>query len=76
MEEKLKEIFSIIFDMEESEITDELSPQTNEAWESITHLMIITEIESVFEVTINEEIIPDLNTFKKIKDELKRMNVV
>jgi len=75
MEDKLKEIFSSIFDLEESEITDELSPQTNEAWESITHLMIITEIESVFDITINEEIIPDLNTFKKIKDELISMNV-
>ncbi len=75
MEDKLKEIFSIIFDMDESEITDDLSPKTNEAWESITHLMIITEIESVFDITIDEEIIPDLNSFKKIKDELIRMNV-
>ena len=75
MEDKLKEIFASIFDLEESEIMDDLSPQTNEAWESITHLMIITEIESVFDIAINEEIIPDLNSFKKIKDELLSMNV-
>ena len=75
MEDKLKEIFASIFDLEESEITDDLSTQTNEVWESITHLMIITEIESVFDITINEEIIPDLNSFKKLKDELISMNV-
>ncbi|NHI95069.1 MAG: acyl carrier protein [Candidatus Lokiarchaeota archaeon] len=73
--EKVKDLFLSIFDVDQTEIIDEFSPQTNESWDSITHLMIITELEDMFSTSFNEDIIPEINSFKKIIDELVRMDV-
>ncbi|MHA1786402.1 MAG: acyl carrier protein [Candidatus Helarchaeota archaeon] len=73
IENKLKEIFLSIFDVDESEITDDFSPTINESWDSITHLMIITTCEDDFEIVFNEDDIPELNTFKKLKDEIIKL---
>ncbi len=73
MEEKLTEIFLSIFDLSKPEINDDLSPENYESWDSITHLIIITEIEDSFDVTIDEEKIPELISYKLIKDELSRL---
>jgi len=72
---KVKDVFLSIFDVDESEIKDDFSPKTNESWDSITHLMIITELEDIYNTSFDEEIIPEVNSFKKIVDELLRMGV-
>lgn len=39
-------------------------------WDSLNHLRIILEIENEFDISIEHEIIPDLNSVKKILDYL------
>ena len=72
---KVKEVFFSVFDVDESEVSDDFSAKTNESWDSITHLMIITELEDIFNTSFDEEMIPEVNSFKKIVDELVRMGV-
>ena len=71
MEEELKEIFFNIFDLDDDEILENLDATEYKPWDSITHLMIITEIESIFNIIIPEEKIPELYTYKLIRNELK-----
>ncbi len=73
MEAQLKEIFTSVFDeLNETEI-EELAAESNETWDSWMHLNIITQIEETFNVVIIEEKVPELNTYKKIKEELKNL---
>jgi acyl carrier protein len=76
MEEKLKEIFTTIFGLEDSEINDDFRAEIIESWDSTTHLIIITEIEALFNIEILEEQIAELTSYKKIKDELKIRGVI
>jgi acyl carrier protein len=50
---KLTSLFRNIFKNEQLTITRELTAEEVEGWDSITHLLLITEVEKVFSVEIN-----------------------
>ncbi len=46
----LKKIFSSVLNLQESEITDALSPENTESWDSLNSIILLTEIENAFKV--------------------------
>jgi acyl carrier protein len=48
--EKIKEILQRVLKHDRYEIHDELTAQMVEGWDSLTHMVIITEIEKTFSV--------------------------
>ena len=46
----LKKIFSSVLNLPASSVTDALSPETNEAWDSLNAIILLTEIEKAFKV--------------------------
>jgi acyl carrier protein len=48
--EKIKEILQRVLKHDRFEIHDELTAQMVEGWDSLTHMVIITEIEKTFSV--------------------------
>ena len=63
--DKLRKIFARVLDVDESEITDQISRENAENWDSFNHLLLITEIESEFKMcfTLNE-----VESIKKLQD--------
>ena len=71
--DKLNKILSEVFRLKEDELNDELTMDDIDNWDSLTHMDLITSIESGFE--IQSEIIQPLAginmaALKKIKDAL------
>jgi acyl carrier protein len=46
---KLTHIFASVLGVEESGITNELSPENTETWDSLNAIILLTEIEKAFD---------------------------
>jgi acyl carrier protein len=73
--EKLKEILAKVLLIDEPKISDELSRKTVKEWDSMAHLMLVSEIESAFEVTMDDEDIMEIQTVADIKKTLQKMGI-
>jgi acyl carrier protein len=70
-EDKLLEILSKILLLDKDKITDDLKRKDFEPWDSMAHLIIVSEIENEFEMFFEDEEVVDLWTVGDIKTVLK-----
>lgn len=66
-EDKLLEILSKVLLIDEDKITDDLRRKDFEAWDSMAHLVVVSEIENEFEIFFEDEEVIDLWTVGDIK---------
>ena len=76
MEQKLKQIMSNLFGIEEDEITDESSIHSIEKWDSLKHINLIIAIEEEFGISIDEEEMVEMTRFDKIKRILRERGLI
>ena len=74
-EEKLKDILAKVLLIDESKISDEMSRKSVKEWDSMAHLMLVSEIESAFKVTMNDDDIMEIQTVSDIKKTLKKLGI-
>ena len=46
----LKKIFVSVLNVPESSVTDSLSPENTESWDSLNAIILLTEIEKAFKI--------------------------
>lgn len=68
MDAKLKRVLAKIFEIEDEEISESLSPETVVLWDSLNHLKMVTEIERVFAIKLTMAEIRTMVTFQRIKE--------
>ena len=66
IESKVKNILSVVLDIDESEINNGSSPETLRAWDSLNHFNIITAIEEEFEIHFEDVQILEMQSYKLI----------
>jgi len=74
-EKKLKDILAKILLIDETKISDSMSRKNVKEWDSMAHLMLVSELESAFEVTIDDEDIMEIQTVADIKKTLKKLGI-
>ncbi len=74
--ERLKVILSKILNIPESEITDQTSPDNTENWDSFNGLLLVSELESTFNVNFTMDEIVAVKCAGDIKYYLKKHGVV
>jgi acyl carrier protein len=72
---RLKAILTKVFLVDENSINDELSRESIEEWDSMGHLMLISEVESDFGVFIPDEKITKIKTVGDLKNVLRSLGV-
>ena len=72
MEEQVVQILSLLLG-QEFKITDNVSMENQELWDSMKHIEIITTLEEELEVSFNIEDIPKLTSMKKIIEAIKNL---
>jgi len=65
--DRLSDILSAVLNIDKDQITDDLRRKDFEAWDSMAHLMIISEIENVFEMFFEDEEVVDIWTVGDLK---------
>lgn len=71
MKDRIKKVLSIVFEIDESQITDISSPENVENWDSLGHLNLIVVLEDEFQVKFTDDEISEMLNFKLIEVILK-----
>jgi len=67
----LKKLLARVFNLSESEITETVSMETLETWDSLQHLNLVLAVEESFGVRFSADEIPIANTFAALCDLIK-----
>jgi len=67
VQERIKKIMSIVFEVPIDQITETSSKDTIEHWDSLRHLNLIMALEEEFEITIPDEEVDNLINLKLIE---------
>ena len=73
--EKLINAFTTALGIEAENVTDELTYNTIPQWDSTAHMVLIAEIENVFDVMLDTDDIIDLSSVAQAKIILQKYDV-
>ncbi|AYC30289.1 acyl carrier protein [Paenisporosarcina cavernae] len=73
--EKYRNAFIDILELEEDEVNEDLILGNSSEWDSIGHMILISEMEDVFDVSIDSEWISEFNSYQSGIDILTRLGV-
>ncbi len=73
--EKYNEVFIAVFKVEAEQLTTEFTADKVAAWDSITHLSLVTGIEDAFDVMLDPPDILGFRSYEEGKAILARYNV-
>jgi len=74
-EERLREILAKVLLADETEINDGTSQRDLETWDSMAHLMLVSEVESAFGVMMSDEDITGIKTVGDLKSVLRKLGL-
>lgn len=64
IDERLRELFSLLFQVNAQEINDDSSPETIPAWNSLQHLNLILALEEEFQISITPDQATRIRNFR------------
>lgn len=73
--EKYRNAFINVLDLKEDDISEDLALGQIKEWDSIGHMALISEIEDVFDVSIDSEWITEFNSYQSGIELLERLGV-
>ncbi len=73
--EKFLQMVSEVFEIDISDISDELTPDDIEVWDSISHMDLMAKFEEEWGVTFDVEELTEMETIGLIKEALIRHGV-
>ena len=62
-----------VLEVPPDEVSDETSMERCQTWDSLNHFKLILAIEQEFGVRFSSEVIPDLVSISRIRQELQRL---
>ena len=68
MKEKLYNLLAEILEMESSEIDNSTGIETRDNWDSISLLMIVSEVEEIYKISLEPEEIESITNVEIITD--------
>lgn len=66
--EKLNEIISNVLELDESKLTDELTINDVDSWDSLRQMELIANIEEEFGIELTFDEISDMTSVKRIRE--------
>lgn len=70
-----EEIIAKVFDVPVSEVTDDTSNKTIQAWDSLGHLTLVLELEGTYRVSLSPEEVFSMTNVKSVKQILVNHDV-
>jgi acyl carrier protein len=72
IENRLRRVVGSVFGIADGAVTDEASPRTIEAWDSVAHIQLVLALEAEFGVQFDPDEIPELSSVRVIRARLER----
>jgi acyl carrier protein len=70
--EQLHGVFARAFEIPVEQVNDQLEYQAIAEWDSMSHLILVEELESTYNISIEMEDILEMNSVERIKIALKK----
>jgi len=67
LNEKVTEIVADIFELDETEVADELTPDMVDIWDSLSQLRLVTAIEQDFDIKLSMDEIETIDSVGRLK---------
>ena len=74
-QKKLVDAFVEALGIKENEVNDDLKYQGIPEWDSISHMVLISEIEDAFDIEIDTDDVIDMSSFKKAKEIVSKYGI-
>ena len=71
-QERLCRVFAQVMGIAPDEVAPGLSPESCGAWTSLSHLMLVSEIESTFGIVFSSQEIQELTSYGRIAEVLEK----
>jgi acyl carrier protein len=75
MSPKLQEVFATALALPADQVTDDLAYQSIPEWDSMSHMILITELESNYSITIETEDLLEMTDVTNVITRLKKYGV-
>ncbi len=75
LHQQIVTILAEVFQVELPESIDDLAQDELEEWDSFNHLRLVSELEDTFEITLEDEDIPEITSLQRVKALLQRHGV-
>ncbi|NMH59653.1 phosphopantetheine-binding protein [Alteromonas ponticola] len=72
---KIKQVFCHALGIQPEQVTDDLTYNTIEQWDSTAHMILVAELEDSFDVMLDTDDIIDMSTVGKAKEILAKYDV-
>jgi acyl carrier protein len=76
MDEKLKNIFTNLFNLESNAYHGDITRDDIQAWDSLNHLNLVMDLEVAFNISLTTEEVLEMKSVPDIKSVLERHAVV
>jgi acyl carrier protein len=73
--EKLVDAFANALNIDAASVVDSLSYQGIPEWDSVSHMVLITELEDAFSISIDTNDVIDMSSVAKAKEILAKYNI-
>jgi len=75
MKQKIEALMADLFGIKNEDITDSLTMENTDGWDSLKHMELIVSIEQTFGIELSFEEIVAMQTLKDIKKILKEKGI-
>lgn len=72
MEERIRNIIIELFELKESEMSEDLKATDVSLWDSLNHLSLVTNLEDTFGIKLTMKEIQSMDSYSKIIETVKR----
>jgi acyl carrier protein len=73
--QKLTKSFSNALMIDEDKITNSLKYQSIPEWDSVSHMVLITELEDQFDITLETDDVINMSSVEKAKEIISKFNI-
>jgi len=73
--EKLVQSFVNALGIDKSKVVPSLKYQSITEWDSVSHMVLISEIEDAFEISLETDDVVDMSSFKKAQEIVQKYGI-
>ncbi len=71
----LRQLIADVFRIAPDQVTDDLSPDTLRAWDSMGHLGLVSALETAYSLQLTDEEVADMTSVAQVKAVLAKRGV-
>ena len=74
-ERKLRQAFAAALDLDEADVSDDLTYAVSTGWDSIAHMSLVAALDDAFAIMLDTDDVLDMSSFGKAREILTKYGI-